>query len=190
MKRQTQNVQKVKKEFATTKTPPFAEWKPWYGLQQISPGHYFASEDDIDSVRAQFLQSGRHPRVQLKDETSMKSLRYTCTKLDKMSGTVIIHSVPKYADEIYNWLTCLGLQEEYRGEGLPSTSYKVLLQLLKRRERMYLTGEQKPQLLEEHNHKCAVCGSRSNQLEWDHNESFATSLDEQTIDSFQPLCPS
>ena len=99
MKRQTQNVQKVKKEFATTKTPPFAEWKPWYGLQQISPGHYFASEDDIDSVRAQFLQSGRHPRVQLKDETSIKSLRYTCTKLDKMSGTVIIHSVPKYADE-------------------------------------------------------------------------------------------
>ena len=107
-----------------------------------------------------------------------------------MFGTVVIHSVPKHADEIHQWLNCLGLQQEYRGEGLPSTSYKVLLMLLRRRERMYLTGEQKAQLLEEHSHKCAVCGMRSNQLEWDHTESFATSLDEQTIDSVQPLCPS
>ena len=69
-------------------------------------------------------------------------------------------------------------------------SYKVLLHLLRHRERVYLTGEQKAQLLEEHDFRCAACGARSSHLEWDHKESFATSLAEQTLESFQPLCPS
>ena len=96
MRRQAQNVQKVKRQFESSKTPQFAEWVHWSGIESMAPWYYYAQEDDIDAVRAQFLESGRHPRVQLKDDTATKSLRYTCTKLDKLSGTVVIHAGPKH----------------------------------------------------------------------------------------------
>ena len=126
----------------------------------------------------------------MNDEGSTKCLRYTCTNVDTATGVAVVHAVPKHAEEIDIWLTCLDLGQEYRGEGLPSISHKVLLRLLRRRERMCLTGEQKAELLEAYNHRCAACGAKSSQLEWDHKESFSTSLWEQTIESFQCLCPS
>ena len=190
MKRRGHAVEKVRREVQSTKTPPFVEWEPWRGVEHLAPGHYRAPEEDIEAIRAQFLETGRHPRVVLKDETSIKSLQYTCCKRDGVSGVVVVHGVPKDAEAIQRWLECLDLEMPYRGEGLPSVSYKVLLHLLRRRERVYLTGEQKAQLLEEHDFRCAACGARSSQLEWDHKESFATSLAEQTIDSFWPLCSS
>ena len=65
-------------------------------------------------------------------------------------------------------------------------SAMVLQQLLKRRERVHLTGEQKAELLEQHEHRCALCDRQSSAFEWDHIERFSESLGEQL---FQPLCP-
>ena len=52
------------------------------------------------------------------------------------------------------------------------------------RERTWLTGEEKAQILEEHDFCCAVCGSKG-QLEFDHIARLSESYDEQ---KFQPLC--
>ena len=52
------------------------------------------------------------------------------------------------------------------------------------RERTWLTGEEKAQILEEHDFCCAVCVSKS-QLEFDHIARLSESYDEQKL---QPLC--
>ena len=77
---------------------------------------------------------------------------------------------------------------EYRGEGLPNISQKVLMHLAKhnKEERVYLTGEQKAELLDEFNFKCAICKQKSTKFEWDHIERLSESWGEQR---FQPLCP-
>ena len=178
----------------SSKTPPFAEWLPWQG-DFSEPGHFCAPQDDMDAVRAQFLATGRHPRLVLKDEACVRSLVYTGTRRDAdLRGTITVHGVPEQAQEIQAWLERLGLQEAlpYRGEGLPAMSHKVLLHLLRHRERVYLTGEQKAALLEEHEHRCALCGGAGDSFdsfEWDHKVSLATCLEEQTPDAFWPLCP-
>ena len=39
MQRQAQNVQKVKRQFESSKTPQFAEWVHWSGIESMAPGH-------------------------------------------------------------------------------------------------------------------------------------------------------
>lgn len=177
---------------SSSKTPPFAEWLPWQG--EFTPGHYWAPEEDMDAVRAQFLATGRHPRLVLKDEASARSLVYTCSRRDAgLKGAITVHSVPERAQEIQAWLERLGgmtnSELPYRGEGLPSISHKVLLHLLRQRERVYLTGDQKAALLDEYAYKCALCGCAASSFEWDHKLSLATCLDQQTPEAFWPLCP-
>ena len=75
---------------------------------------------------------------------------------------------------------------EYKGEGLPAISAKVLQRLLRHKEWVYLTGEQKAELLEKHDHRCAVCDRPSLAFEWDHVHRFSESFGEQ---KFQPFCP-
>jgi hypothetical protein len=53
------------------------------------------------------------------------------------------HALPPEAPEISAWLRKLGLGIPYRGEGLPNITYKVLLALLRCKERMYLHGYEK-----------------------------------------------
>ncbi len=68
---------------------------------------------------------------------------------------------------------------EYRGEGLPGMGLKVLHRLVKLgRERVWLTGEQKAESLEENEHKCALCSSRG-RFEWDHSAWHSESYGEQ-----------
>lgn len=92
-------------------------------------------------------------------------------------------------EEILSWLLNLGLKLVYRGEGLPRTAQGVLLHLLAKKERVYLTGEEKAELLDAYGHSRAVCGA-SGPLEWDHKQALCTSMGRQTPDSFQPLCDS
>ena len=72
----------------------------------------------------------------------------------------------------------------YRGEGLPNITYKVLLALLRRKERMYLHSYEKHELLEQAEYQCALCGERE-AFEWDHVIPLSTSFGEQR---FQPIC--
>ena len=65
----------------------------------------------------------------------------------------------------------------------------MLLHLLAKKERVYLTGEEKAELLDAYGHSCAVCGA-SGPLEWDHKQALCTSMGRQTPDNFQPLCES
>ena len=74
----------------------------------------------------------------------------------------------------------------YRGEGLPNMALKVLHRLVKQgRERVWLTGEEKAVILEQNEHKCALCLSRG-PFEWDHIARHSESYGEQV---FQNLCP-
>ena len=87
--------------------------------------------------------------------------------------------------ELIAWLGKLPLDLEYRGEGLPNLTHKVLLELLRRRDRRYLTGEEKAELLEQYNYSCAMCGEKTSCLEWDHIARFSESMQNQR---FQPVC--
>ena len=91
MKRQARAVDKVRREVQSTKTPPFSEWEPWRGVEHLAPGRYHAPEEDLEAIRAQFLETGCSPRVLLNNETSIKSLQYTCSKRDGVCGVVVVH---------------------------------------------------------------------------------------------------
>jgi hypothetical protein len=175
---------KLRREPGSSDTPPVSTSKPFeYKLEH---GHYHVPEGDLPSVRAWFLVSGRSPKCILKDQVRLKSLVYNLSRRDKGKGTVIVHGLPPEAAEIQAWLEHLNLGIEYKGEGLPAISTKVLHQLLRHRERVHLTGEEKAELLEKHDHRCALCDRRSSAFEWDHIERFSESFGEQR---FQPLCP-
>ena len=74
----------------------------------------------------------------------------------------------------------------YRGEGLPAISAKVLHHLIRHgKERVWLAGEEKAELLEQYGFLCALCGRKASSFEWDHVERFSESLGDQR---FQPLC--
>ena len=175
---------KLRREPGSSDTPAASTWKPWEYKHE--PGHYSVPEGDLPSVRAWFLISGRSPKCILKDQVRLKSLIYNLSRKDEKRGTVVIHGPPPEAADIQRWLGNLNLGIEYKGEGLPAISAKVLQRLLRSRERIYLTGEQKVELFERHDHRCAVCNRQSLAVEWDHVSRFSESFGEQ---KFQPLCP-
>ena len=66
---------------------------------------------------------------------------YVCNPAkDERKGTVYIHGLPEQAPEFQAWLGKLEVNLAYKGEGLPNLTKKVLLTLLKDRERTYLDG--------------------------------------------------
>ena len=173
----------MRREAQETKTPPVCDWEPWCCAK---PGHFWCYETEIDRIRGEFLAQRRHPRVTLKDEARIKALRYTFTKADAdHRGTCVLHALPQDWQEIQRWVTALDCGLIYRGEGLPAMTYKALLRLITRKERVYLTGPEKNELLEKHGYACALCGAKENNLEWDHVAALSTSWSEQ---EFEPLC--
>ncbi len=185
MARRTGEITHLKKAQRSASTPITSEWKPW--ADEIEAGHFFVDENDMATVRAWFLDRKKHPKVMMKDELRPRGLLYNLTKrVDGQVGTCVIHSIPENAGEIIEWLKRLDIGLEYRGEGLPNVALKVLQRLVKgNREREWLTGERKAELLEEYDFKCAMCDSRSSSMEWDHICRLSESFGEQ---EFQPLC--
>jgi hypothetical protein len=116
-------------------------------------GHFYVEEDDLPEVRHCFLLDGRQPQVLMKDSARPRALLYRLTQArDGQTGVVHIHGMPQHWVETQAWLERLGL--EYRGEGLPGSALKALQALLRRnRERVYLDGPQKAELLELHDFK-------------------------------------
>jgi hypothetical protein len=157
---------KLKKTQRPSSTPIVSEWEPWAG--ELREGHFRVDEEELPQVRLWFLNQGRAPQVLLKDSTRPRALLYRLTQArDGRTGTVHIHGTPQHWEETQAWLGRLGL--DYRGEGLPGSALKALQAMLrKNRERVYLDGEQKAELLELHGFRCAICGGPSSEFEWDH----------------------
>ena len=106
----------------------------------------------------------------MKDDVWTKSLKL---HLKGKEGICQIHGVPADAPEIQQWIDNLELTNlEYKGEGLPNISHRVLLDLAKKgkQERVYLTPEEKTRLLDEYDNRCAICTHRCNKFEWEHIE--------------------
>ncbi len=163
----------------SSQTPPAEEWQLWNN--EIAPGHFWVYDDDIGTVRAWFLERGRAPKLIMKDETRIRTL--VCNL--KGTSSCYVHALPEYSGQLEVWVKNLDIGLQYRGEGLPALSLKVLQTLVKRtRERVWLTGEEKAAVLEEHNYCCAMCGS-GGELEFDHVAWLSESYDEQR---FQVLC--
>ncbi len=183
-KRRTTAVIRLKKEQRASTTPIAAEWLQWG--RKLVPGHYSFPEDSMAQERAWFLQQGKHPKVLLKSETCPRALLYNCTaRLKEEPGVVHLHALPEHWETIAAWVVRLDCGLDYRGEGLPNMALKVLHRLVKRgKEREWLTGEQKAALLEEFDHKCALCGARG-LLEFDHIARHSEGYGEQLM---QPLC--
>ncbi len=78
----------------------------------------------------------------------------------------------------------------YRGEGLPSMALKVLHRLVKQgKERVWLTGEEKAEILEQNEHKCATCSSRG-PFEWDHIARYSEGYGEPIFKKSHSVPPS
>ena len=174
---------KLRKVQGASKVPLASEWKEWRG--EIADGHFFAPEEELPIIRGWFLSFGKQVKVLLKDSCRPRALVYQMRqRVDQVAGPCTVHGVPERWEEIQAW--CDRLSLEYRGEGLPGTALKALQTLVKRnRERVYLDGEQKAELLEQYGHRCAACGAASSQLEWDHVARVSDSFGTQ---EFQPLC--
>ena len=64
----------------------------------------------------------------------------------------------------------------------------MLLLLVKHcRIRQYLSGGDKPALLEQYSFSCAACGTKNIDMEWDHVHALH-SLAPGAVQEFQPLC--
>ena len=125
MARRTGAVTRLKKTQATTRTPIAADWKPW--ANKLEEGHFYVDENDLDTVRAWFLNQKKHPKVMMKDETRARGLIYTMTKRGEgQVGTCVVHSLPENSGLISDWLKRLDIGLEYRGGGLPNVALKVL----------------------------------------------------------------
>ena len=119
--RRPHDYEKLRRDVQNTTTPDAAEWLalPDLAVGLPQPGHYFVDEDHIDTVRGQFLRTGRHPKCILKDMHVTKSLRYTFVRgRDSHKGVLHIHGMPAFSLEIMDWLRALDLRIPYRGEGL------------------------------------------------------------------------
>ena len=84
-------------------------------------------------------------------------------------GTVIIHSVPNNHKLVEKF--CQQANIQYRGEGLPAITQKVLLQLLKPK-REQPSYELRRQIETEQENKCAKCGTEC-KLELDHIQKIS-----------------
>ena len=177
---------RLRKVQKASQCPPASEWEAWG--RDIRPGHFWALEDEMNSIRAWFLQQHKSPKVLMRDEVKVRTLIYNLRKNEENGpGVCYIHSLPEYFDELQCWLQRLDVGIEYRGEGLPALSLKVLQTLVKRsRERTWLTPEEKAAILEDNEHSCAICGSKNVAFEFDHIARLSESYGEQ---EFQPLCP-
>ena len=142
----------------------------------------------MSSIRAWFLQQRKSPKVLMKDEVKVRTLIYNIRKNEENGpGVCYIHSLPEYSDELQSWLERLDVGLQYRGEGLPALSLKVLQALVKKsRERTWLTPDERMAVLYEYDYACAVCGSKNVEFEFDHIARLSESFGEQ---EFQPLCP-
>ena len=120
-------------------------------------------------------------------EIRVRTLIYNIRKNEVNGpGVCYIHSLPEYYDELQGWLQRLDVNLQYRGEGLPALSLKVLQTLVRKsKERTWLTTEEKNAILDEYEHSCAICGPRNVDFEFDHIARLSESYGEQ---EFQPLC--
>ncbi len=187
---------RLRKAQKQSQTPPASEWERWKCLHAdepeddafcVRPGHFWAFEDEMGSIRAWFLQHRKSPKVLMKDDVKVRTLIYNIRKNEENGpGICYIHSLPEHFGEMQSWLERLDVGLQYRGEGLPALSLKVLQLLIKKgRERTWLTSEEKAAILDECGYACAACGSKNVDFEFDHIARLSESYGEQ---EFQPLC--
>ena len=170
--------------------PPFSEWKPWRGTP--APGYHYTQ--DLNAARAELLLSGRSPKVVLRNAAAadMVALRYVCVKArDGASGACVIRELPSDPDReaIQHFLASLPRHVEWCGEGVPSLTQKVLLELL-RADRESPSADVRARILADQHQSCNMCGSTfQGDLEWDHIAPLR-SLCAGTEQVFQAICSS
>ena len=109
-------------------------------------------------ARRQFLESGRNPKVSLRNLAEYNQITYRCCqKVDGTSGICTVRERPADCDEISKWLKKLPREIEYSGERLAAITLKVFVALLKS-ERVYLEAAQKEALLRQQDNRCNLCG--------------------------------
>lgn len=93
----------------------FETWTPLIGEEGVAPGVYWTK--DLDHVRGSLLNSGRSPRITLKNGLQVSCLTHHCTKAkDGCIGKMTVKQVPKVVEELQAWLLDLSLKLMYRGE--------------------------------------------------------------------------
>ena len=148
--------------------------------QQMDAEHYY-NAGDMNEVRDAYLRCGYVPKQLMKDMLKNRML-----KVHDFGGrAVTIHSVPADHDELYEFTRLVGLP--YRGEGLPTVTFKTLLKFLRPSRKDPSTTLRK-QICDDQKGKCAKCGSAC-KLEIDHIHKISTDpLNKNGRDNLQGLC--
>ena len=111
-------------------------------------------------------------------------------KRQEKGKTCIIHTIPEDADLLRAFVERVQYAARtplsYRNEGLPATTYRILIALLKAKRVRPTTAEQK-ELLAKQNHCCAECREylHTYECEYDHILPLCRTIGPQT---FQILC--
>ena len=104
-----------------SKIEPFVDWQAWTGKPGVGTYHC----EDLAFARKQLLESGRSPKVTMRNLHETGSLRYECIEIiDGRKGSCVIRETPPYSDHIISWLGKLGDPVEYCGERLPGITLK------------------------------------------------------------------
>ena len=171
-------------------------WKPWAG--DFEAGHYYS--DNVDSVRRQFLESGRSPRLTMLSACEVAKLTYTLTAYDGLEVDpdrpveIVVHRWPCYAGEMQDLLEALrrdhGLDMGYRGESLASLMQRVFGRLL-RLKRTSLSDSEKREISAAQDNCCNSCGgvTEAEERQFDH-VSPLRDLSARSQECIQMLCAS
>jgi hypothetical protein len=125
---------------------------------------------------------GLVPKLSLRGECSITAFKYIFTRRDKQSGACVFHATCRDRPEIQLVMQHFG----YRGEDFPNATWYLVRHLICKKERKWLTGEEKHEVLVGHGYKYASCDGPG-PFEFDHVMALSTTFGEQV---FQPLCGS
>ena len=169
-----------------TSLPLYETWQEW--AHEYKPGYFVA--DDLMKVRREMLESGRNPKVSLRNLAAYSQVSYMCTrKKDNEQGACVVRERPEDHEAIIDWLSRLPIDVDYRGERLAAITHKVFLQMLKP-ERTWLDSSQKAALVKRQDGRCAICtGIFDGDVEYDHISTLKSTI-KGVEQVFQAICSS
>jgi len=164
-----------------------SSWQPWAG-QFDQPGDYFT--ECIEEARRQFLVRGLNPHVTLASRTSIARLTLRLASGDEEGAAVRVHSWPRHATEMKEWVARLAREHElpltWQGEGIGVMALKILTAFLLQRARVRPPAALQAQIAASQENRCALCGGLCEEnREFDH---IVPLRDQASPQVFQMLC--
>ena len=150
-------------------------------FETVREGNFY--HFDLPNLRIELLKEGYPVQATLSSPHCLKTLRIPLQKGVWCTVTTLPADHQELREYVERLSERTGLKLEYRNEGLPSLTLRLLKQLLKEK-RKYLAPAQKKALFDEQKGLCKECSSPLERYEADHVIPLSQSF-EQT---YQLIC--